>query len=131
MPTSVGGHAWPFVSQAKPLTKTAVVLCSWFGTDNHTFTITSEYPALGVYPPPGSKPLPARTYTSFSAAAIDTSNSRYALPNMSWVLTLDHTSALASFGIHVNHDLEYSGQCESSGEVGRQTTMPPTTDPCS
>ncbi|KAL3155847.1 hypothetical protein ABBQ32_012857 [Trebouxia sp. C0010 RCD-2024] len=52
------------------------VLRNWFGTDNHTFTITSEYPALGVYPPPGSKPLPARTYTSFSAAAIDTSNSR-------------------------------------------------------
>lgn len=69
-------------------TKTAVVPCSWFGTDNHTFTITSEYPALGVYPPPGSKPLPARTYTSFSAAAIDTGNSRCAVLSMSWALML-------------------------------------------
>lgn len=52
------------------------MLRNWFGTDNHTFTITSEYPALGVYPPTNSTPLPPRTYTSFSAAAIDTGNAR-------------------------------------------------------
>ena len=56
---------------------TTTVVCSWFGTDNHTFTITSEYPALGVYPPAGSTPLPPRTYNSFSAAAIDTGMARY------------------------------------------------------
>ena len=67
--------------QAMLSKQTAVLPCSWFGTDNHTFTITSEYPALGVYPPPGSKPLPARTFNSFSAAAIDTGNSRYAVLN--------------------------------------------------
>lgn len=56
---------------------TTIVVCSWFGTDNHTFTITSEYPALGVYPPADSMPLPPRTYNSFSAAAIDTGMARY------------------------------------------------------
>lgn len=52
------------------------VLRNWFETDNHTFTIVSEYPALGVYPPNGSTPLPPRTYNSFSAAAIDTGLAR-------------------------------------------------------
>ena len=39
----------------------------YFGTDNVTFTIGSEYPA---------KVLEPRTYTSFSAAAIEIANSR-------------------------------------------------------
>ena len=50
--------------------------CSWFQTDNVTFTMVSEYPALGVYPVNGSVPLPSRTYTSFSSAAIETGISR-------------------------------------------------------
>ena len=39
--------------------------------------MVSEYPALGVIPANGSVPLPSRTYTSFSSAAIETGISRY------------------------------------------------------
>lgn len=39
--------------------------------------MVSEYPALGVIPATGSVPLPTRTYTSFSSAAIETGISRY------------------------------------------------------
>lgn len=38
--------------------------------------MVSEYPALGVIPANGSVPLPSRTYTSFSSAAIETGISR-------------------------------------------------------
>ena len=41
--------------------------CRYFGTDNVTFTIGSEYP---------NQILDPRTYTSFSAAAIEIANSR-------------------------------------------------------
>ncbi|KAK9826000.1 hypothetical protein WJX74_004007 [Apatococcus lobatus] len=45
----------------------AAVLARYFGTDNVTFTIGSEYP---------NQVLAPRTYTSFSAGAIEIANSR-------------------------------------------------------
>ena len=41
-----------------------------------TFSMVSEYPALGVYPANGTTPLPSRNYTSFSSAAMETGISR-------------------------------------------------------
>lgn len=52
------------------------VLRNWFKTDNVTFSMVSEYPALGVYPLNGTTPLPSRNYTSFSSAAMETGMSR-------------------------------------------------------